>query len=81
MAEARLSSKGQLVIPKSVREYLGVHTGDRVDFVIRDDGEVTIRPATGDVSDLKGILPKPARAVSLERMQEAIRARAGLGRT
>lgn len=77
MAEARLSTKGQLVIPKVVREHLGVKQGDQLDFIIRDDGEVTIRPATGDVRELKGILPRPAKAVSLDSMQEAIRQRAG----
>lgn len=77
MAEARLSTKGQLVIPKVVREHLGVKQGDQLDFIIRDDGEVTIRPATGDVRELKGILPRPEKAVSLDTMQGAIRQRAG----
>ena len=77
MADARLSTKGQLVIPKAVREYLGVKQGDQLDFIIRDDGEVTIRPATGDVRELKGILPRPAEAVSLDTIKEAIRKRAG----
>ena len=77
MAEARLSSKGQLVIPKTVRAYLGVDAGDRIDFIIRDDGDVMIRPTTGDVTDLKGILPRPKRPVSLQKMKTAIRERAG----
>lgn len=44
---ARLSTKSQAVIPKPVRDKLGVGPGDLVEFEIRD-GEVLIRraPAT-----------------------------------
>ena len=31
----RLRAKGQLTIPVEVREHLGLHEGDEVDFVIR----------------------------------------------
>jgi antitoxin PrlF len=41
--EARLSAKAQLVIPKRIREKLGVKPGDRVAFEERD-GEIVIRP-------------------------------------
>jgi antitoxin PrlF len=41
---AKLSSKSQAVIPKPVRERLGVGPGDVVEFEIRD-GEVLIRRA------------------------------------
>jgi antitoxin PrlF len=44
---ARLSTKSQTVIPKAVRDKLGVGPGDSVEFEMRD-GEVLIRraPAT-----------------------------------
>jgi antitoxin PrlF len=41
-ASARLSTKAQLVIPKSIRDRLGIGPGDRVLFVERE-GEVVIR--------------------------------------
>ncbi len=41
---ARLSTKAQLVIPKRIRDRLGIGPGDRVLFLERD-GEVVIRPA------------------------------------
>ena len=75
MPVAKLTSRGQLVIPKPVRQHLRLQPGDSVDFVIGDDGEVTVRPAVGDVRQLKGILPKPAEPVSLEEMDRAIRTR------
>ena len=80
MPVAKLTSRGQLVIPKPVRQHLRLQPGDSVDFVIGDDGEVVVRPATGDVRQLKGILPKPAEPVSLEEMDRAIRTRASGGR-
>ncbi len=40
---ARLSAKAQTVIPKPVRDRLGVGPGDVVAFEIRD-GEVVLRP-------------------------------------
>lgn len=37
-----LSSKGQLTIPASVRRAIGVRTGDKVLFVRRDDGSISL---------------------------------------
>ena len=78
MPVATLTSKGQLVIPKDIREYLHLQPGDRLDFIIRDDGDVVLRPVVTDVRELKGFLHKPGRQpVSLIAMQNVIRARAG----
>lgn len=77
MAVAKLTSKGQLVVPKPIRQHLHLQRGDLVDFVIQDNGEVVVRPATRDVRELKGILPKPENAVSLDEMDRAIRESAG----
>jgi len=70
-----LTSKGQITIPKEVREYLGLHSGDRLDFVLVD-GKVILRPATRDVRDLKGCLQKAGRGpVTVERMSAAVKER------
>mgnify|MGYP002627295718 CR=1 FL=1 len=37
-----LSSKGQVTIPASVRRAIGVRTGDKLLFVRRDDGSVSL---------------------------------------
>ena len=76
MPYSRLSTKGQLVVPKEVRDFLRVHPGDRIDFVVRDDGQVVIRPAVVDVHDLRGLLHRDGRApVSVEEMRRAVRER------
>ena len=80
MSRATVSSRGQTVIPKPVREHLGLKPGDEVEFIVRDDGEVVVKPATEDIRKLKGILYRAGRKpVSLEAMEAAIR-RGGSGR-
>ena len=70
--EATLTSKGQVTIPKAVRDALKLRTGDRLDFRVADDGAVTLVPVTRPVAALKGMLPKPRRAVTLTEMDAAI---------
>lgn len=77
MPTAIVTSKGQITIPKPVREGLGVETGDRVEFVELEKGVYTVVAATRDIRDLKGIIPKPAKPVSVEDMHGAVRRLAG----
>lgn len=69
---ATLTSKGQVTIPKQARDTLNLDAGDRVEFIIDDDGRLFILPVTRSIKTLKGMLPKPASPVSLEAMDEAI---------
>ncbi|NCO42795.1 MAG: hypothetical protein AUJ96_10505 [Armatimonadetes bacterium CG2_30_66_41] len=78
MATATLSARGQMTIPRVIREHLHLHPGDRLEFVIRDGQEVTIRPPSADIRELRGMLAhKVKRPVTVEEMNEAIRQRAG----
>lgn len=43
---AKVTTKGQITIPKAIREALGVKTGDKVLFVVNGDGTVGMRNAT-----------------------------------
>jgi len=73
MIEAKMTSKGQITVPKEIRMKLRLNAGDRVRFVVEADGRVRLWPAKRDVSELRGILPKPKRALSIEEMDAAIR--------
>ena len=73
MTQATLTSKGQITIPKEVRERLGVEAGDRLEFVEQERGVYKVVAATKDVRHLKGLVPKPRRAVSVEEMNAAVR--------
>ena len=72
-----LTSKGQLTLPKAVREKLTLKTGDRLRVEVTKDGRVVLEPATVDVLELKGMLPKPANPLPLADMERVIRERAG----
>ena len=72
MSTAVVTSKGQITIPKPVRDGLGVETGDRVEFVEFEKGVYTVVAATRDIRDLKGMIPKPAKPVSVEDMNRAV---------
>jgi antitoxin PrlF len=74
MPTATLTSKGQLTLPRLVRKHLRVQTGDTVEFIIGDDGEVRVRAGDIDVADLKGLLRESGRrAVTIDQMEAAIR--------
>ncbi len=74
MASATITSKGQLTIPKTVRDSLRLHTGDMVEFVITEKGEAIIRPITKKVDDVFGRLYKKGRKpVSIDKMDHGIR--------
>ena len=72
MTESGITAKGQITLPKSVREALGVQTGDRVRYIIQD-GEVRIRPVR-PISRLFGVVKYDGPAVSLEDMERSIAA-------
>ncbi len=72
MASASVTSKGQITIPKVIRELLQVKTGDRVDFVVNGD-QIVLQAGTLDFRSLRGVLHKPGRRpVSLSEMDAAV---------
>lgn len=74
MPTSTITSKGQITIPRTVRERLDWKTGDRLDFTVDASGRVIVELATGDVRELRGLLHRPGRKpVSVEEMNEAIR--------
>lgn len=80
MPTATVTSKGQITIPKEVREGLGIDAGDRVEFIEEGKGAYRIVAATRDVRALKGIIARPARPVSVEQMNRAVRGRGARSR-
>jgi AbrB family looped-hinge helix DNA binding protein len=70
--ESTLSSKGQATIPKAVRERLSLKPGDRFKFFFHPDGVILLPKIP--TTRLKGIVPKPLKAVSLEEIKAGIEA-------
>ncbi|HEV8131068.1 MAG TPA: AbrB/MazE/SpoVT family DNA-binding domain-containing protein [Acidobacteriota bacterium] len=79
MPTSTLTSKGQVTIPKQIRDRLSLKVGDRLLFSADDRGNVIIRPQRqeplGTLDGLLGHLAK-ARPVSIEEMGKAVRHRA-----
>lgn len=76
MPSATLTSKGQLTLPKKIREHLGLHPGDRLNFQILENNQVLLEPETADPLSLIGVLkPHKIRHLSLAQMETIIQTR------
>lgn len=78
MAVATISSKGQVTLPKEVRDRLRLGVGEKLDFRVDEASRtMTIVPLNKSVDDVFGILrsSREERAASVADMDEAIRRR------
>ena len=76
MPTATMTSKGQVTVPREVRDNLALTTGSLLDF-IPDGTGYRLAARTHTMSDLFGILPRPVGRGSLEDMDAAIALGAG----
>ena len=69
-----VTQKGQVTIPKHVRDSLQLVTGDKVEFVQNESGEIVIKPATRKVIDVAGLLSryKKVKPATIEDMDQAV---------
>lgn len=73
MPVSTVTSKGQITIPKQVRDQMGLKPGDRIDFVRDRKGRVTLKPMNTNFLSLRGIIKSPlGRPITLAEMDEAI---------
>jgi AbrB family looped-hinge helix DNA binding protein len=76
MAQATLTTKGQVTIPKEIRESLKLQTGDKIEIILTKKTEAIIRPVSKKVDDLFCKLHRPGiKPVTLKAMDDAIRNR------
>jgi len=74
MSISTLTLKGQVTIPKDVRERLHLRTGDKLDFRVEKDGTIRVHPIARKVSEVFGMLAEKAgRAYSTEESREKLR--------
>ena len=67
-----LTSKGQLTLPKAIRDELKLDAGAKLDFVVDKDGTLRARPLR-PLSSLFGLLHRPGmKRLSLADIDEAI---------
>jgi AbrB family looped-hinge helix DNA binding protein len=64
MADATtLTTKGQVTVPREIRDRLGLKSGDKMAFTMLSDGTVVMRPKTRRLADLAGSLTRPGQPV------------------
>ena len=77
MYTGTISSKGQVTIPKKIRDYLKVGVFDKIVFIPIEEGKVVITTRQNSAAELFGMLKhrKLAKPVSVQDMKTAIRSR------
>ena len=69
-----ITSKGQITIPREIRDKMHLSSGSKLEFFYKDD-YIIILPMNRSLKNLKGILPKPGKSLSCEEMNEIVRNR------
>ncbi len=73
VAEATMTSKGQITVPKEVRDRLGLDAGVKVAFIPDGRGGFALLPRNTTWEDSAGLLARPGqRALSVEEMDGAL---------
>lgn len=72
MSIAKMTSKGQITVPREVREQLRLVAGTRVRFVRNEAGDFVVTREPRSVKNLRGLLAYTGAAKSLEDMQAGI---------
>ena len=73
MSIATVTTKGQITIPKEIRDYLKLETGSKVEFLIDENGDVKVVPLNVPLEALSGVLHRPGmKTATLEEMHTAI---------
>jgi len=72
-----ISSKGQVTVPKKIREFLQVGTYDKIVFIPQEDGNVLITGKRNPAKALFGMMAHRGfkKPVSIEEMNNAIKQR------
>lgn len=69
-----VTSKGQITIPAEVRQHLGLEQGDKVLFIIEDQGTVRVEvPPYSTIASLRGAAGSLEKPLSWKEMLEIAR--------
>ena len=72
MLESTITRKGQVTIPKAIRDRLGVKEGEKVLFVMRGE-EVVLKDIKGTILDLKGLVRSSAHPEDFEKIRQSVK--------
>ncbi len=75
---ATVTDKGQVTVPKEIRDKTGIAPGSRLDFEVREDGTLCVRVLARGADSLFGLAHRPdTKPRSIEAMDEGIAAAVG----
>jgi AbrB family looped-hinge helix DNA binding protein len=72
MLESTITRKGQVTIPKAIRDRLGVKEGEKVLFVMRGE-EVVMKVVKGTILDLRGSVQPSAHSEDFEKIRQSVK--------
>lgn len=72
MLESTITRKGQVTIPKAIRDRLGVKEGEKVLFVMRGE-EVVLKVIKGTILDLRGSVHPSAHPEDFEKIRQSVK--------
>lgn len=70
MIGSMITRKGQVTIPKTIRDRLGVREGEKVLFVVRGD-DVVLKVVRGTILDLKGSVTPVQQPEDFESIRQS----------
>jgi len=70
---ATVTDKGQVTVPKNIRDQLHIATGSKLDFEVEKDGSLRVRVLARGSENLFGLVHRPgAKPLSIKEMDEGI---------
>ena len=70
---AKVTDKGQVTVPKKIRDKIGIVPGSRLDFALMEDGSVVVRLLARGSDNLFGVVRRQDQApLSVEDMDDGI---------
>ena len=70
---ATVTVKGQVTVPKAIRDQLKIEPGTQLDFKLNDDGSISVRSLKRSALSIVGLLKRPGRAaVTIRQMNQAV---------
>ena len=70
---ATVTIKGQVTLPKAIRDELKIERGTQLDFQLNEDGSISVRALKRSALSIVGLLKRPGRvAVTVEQMNRAV---------
>ena len=76
MLDSVITRKGQVTIPKPIRDQLRLEEGEKVLFIRRGD-EVLLKVLRGTVLDLKGSVSPSSRPEDFSKIRQTVKKRVG----